>query len=98
MPFWPLPAGPGAAFFNVGAAAPGKRLTFAGPFGGRFFPAFLASARQFDVLDINRPPGAIGRFAALDPFAWTVRLPLIGAQRGNMFTGAGRGFDLYISS
>jgi hypothetical protein len=46
------------------------------------------------VLDINRPPGTIGCLAALDPFAWTVRLSFFGAQRGNMFARPRRRFDL----
>src|ERR1019366_2737193 len=92
--FWSRPAGPGAAFFPEAAAAPGKGLTFTWPFRGCFFAAFLASASQFELLDIHRPPGAIGRLAALDTLARTARLALFDAYRGNMFTRAGGRFDL----
>lgn len=93
-PFWPLPSSLAAPFFKGAAAATGKRLIFAGPFHEGFFWAFHVSACEFDLLDKNRPPGAIGRFTALDAFAGTALFALLGAQRRNMLAGAWRRFDL----
>jgi hypothetical protein len=51
-----------------------------------------------EPFDINRPSATISRLATLDPFALLWRLVIFGAQRGNMFAGGERRFNLHPDS
>ncbi|HZM07503.1 MAG TPA: hypothetical protein VFC11_03500 [Methylocella sp.] len=61
-------------------AAPGKGFAFGWPLCRSFFLGPAARASRPEVLDIDRPPGAIGRLSTLDSFARAASLGFFGAQ------------------